>query len=279
MSADFETAFAKINLALHVRRRRADGYHELETIFAFADDGDHLSVKSGAGLTLKVTGPFGGDLQGDSDNLVLRAARVIQQNYGISVGADLTLDKRLPIASGIGGGSADAAAAARLLNRFWKIEAADRELVELLAPLGADIPACIESRLVRGTGTGTQLTEIDDEALSGMALLLVNPCKPVSTAAIFNQWDGIDRGALISGDALEAAKQERNDLEPIAIKLCPDVADILKILMQQQPLLARMSGSGATCFALFGSDVARDSAASAVSAANPAWWVMKANLR
>ena len=276
MSADFETAFAKINLALHVRRRRADGYHELETIFAFADDVDHLSVNSGADLTLKVTGPFGGDLQGDNNNLVLRAARLIQRNYGISVGAHLTLDKHLPIASGIGGGSADAAAAARLLNRFWKIGATERELAELLAPLGADIPACIESRLVRGTGTGTQLAEINNETLAGTPLLLVNPRRPVSTAAIFKQWDGVDRGALISGDIMNAAKEGRNDLEPIAINICPDIADILKTLTLQQPLIARMSGSGATCFALFDSDDTRDAAA---SAANPAWWVMKANLR
>lgn len=279
MPADSETAFAKINLALHVRARRADGYHTIETIFAFADDGDRLSVEASDTLSLQITGPFAGDLGTGSDNLVLRAAEMMRQKFDVSQGAALTLDKRLPVASGIGGGSADAAAAARLLNRFWNIDASHAELAKLLAPLGADIPACVDSFVVEGHGTGTSLVEIDANGLSGLPLLLINPRKPVSTAEIFKRWDGIDLGPLGRGNALQIGCEGRNDLEPIAVELCPEIGDILDVLNEQQPKLARMSGSGASCFALFANEAERDAAATAVAAVNISWWTMTGALR
>lgn len=273
-----EIAYAKINLALHVRRQRENGYHDIETIFAFVDDGDRIEVSQSDVLSLRITGPFAESLSDGADNLVLQTAALIQRKFSVAQGATLTLDKRLPIASGIGGGSADAAATARLLNRHWQIGASERELANLLAPLGADIPACVSSQIALGTGTGTELSAIDN-GLSGTAALLVNPRKTVSTAAIFRAWDGIDRGGLMQDDVLETILAGRNDLEPMATALCPEIADILDILMSQSPVLARMSGSGATCFALFDNIDHRDEVAAAIAEANISWWTMAGTLR
>ncbi len=170
-----ETAYAKINLALHVRERRPDGYHRIETVFAFAEDGDRLRVEAGEGLTLGVEGPFAGALAGEGDNLVMRAARALAARYGVTKGARLTLDKRLPVASGIGGGSADAAAGLRLLVRFWGLEAREADLLAIAGGLGADVPACLLSRTMRGEGRGDTLTPWVGMGLAGMPLLLVNP--------------------------------------------------------------------------------------------------------
>ena len=202
-----ETAYAKINLALHVRERMADGYHRIETVFAFAEDGDGLDVAEAKELTLEITGPFAADLTGDGDNLVLSAARALRERHGVKAGARLTLDKRLPIAAGIGGGSADAAAALRLLTRWWHLDASETDLLDIAATLGADVPACLLSRTARGEGRGDALQPLADHGLTGTPLLLVNPRAPLSTAAVFRAWDGVDRGAL--GDWREG----RNDLE------------------------------------------------------------------
>ena len=157
-----ETAFAKINLALHVRRRRADGYHDIETLFAFVQDGDILTGSFADALSLEIDGPFGAGLKADESNLVLKTALFLKAHFGVTQGAAIRLDKRLPIASGIGGGSADAAATARLLNQLWGLDATEQELADILAPLGADIPACIFSRPSFGSGTGTALAFLDD---------------------------------------------------------------------------------------------------------------------
>lgn len=271
-----ETAYAKINLALHVRRRRADGYHDIETLFAFAADGDRLSATEAKTLSLQIGGPFGDGLSTGEDNLVLRAARLMQQHFNVETGAAIQLDKRLPIASGIGGGSADAAATARLLNILWRLGASEAELATLLAPVGADIPACVYSRASFGRGTGTELELLDGSALSGKHLLLVNPLQAVSTAAIFGAWDGVDRGAIESGDMWHSALTGRNDLEPIAAKLCPVISDILEQLQEHSPMLARMSGSGATCFAIYdGAQPAKQ----AQAAMNPSYWTMCSSLQ
>jgi 4-diphosphocytidyl-2-C-methyl-D-erythritol kinase len=276
MSVLAETAFAKINLALHVRRRRADGYHDLETLFAFVDAGDHLTAAASDELELSVSGAFGGDLMDHEDNLILLAAKLLQRECHVTAGAKLTLGKNLPVASGIGGGSADAAAAARLLNRLWHLALSENELAVLLAPLGADIPACVASKTALGTGTGTNLYAFDDSALTGMPVLLVNPLRPVSTAAIFQRWDGIDRGGLDVGKALTSAQNGRNDLEPMAIDICPEIDDVLRALEKTAPILSRMSGSGATCFALYESVEARGLAATSI---NPSWWSLEGKLR
>jgi 4-diphosphocytidyl-2-C-methyl-D-erythritol kinase len=276
MPADTETAFAKINLALHVRRRREDGYHDIETLFAFAQHGDQLQASLSDTLDLTIDGPFGSGLSIDADNLVMQAAHRIRAHFSITEGASIRLTKNLPIASGIGGGSADAAAAARLLNRLWDIQASAQELADILAPLGADIPACVFSRTSFGSGTGTALEFRDDTAVPARHLLLVNPLKSVSTAAIFKAWDGEDKGPVTRGDIWQAALSGRNDLEPIAAGICPAITDILKALARANPAIVRMSGSGATCFALFAEGKDLEAARALL---DPRWWSMGTELR
>jgi 4-diphosphocytidyl-2-C-methyl-D-erythritol kinase len=271
-----EIAFAKINLALHVRKRREDGYHDIETLFAFAQDGDILNARPAHALSLEIVGPFGADLKADEDNLVLKAALSLKAHFGVMQGAAIRLDKRLPIASGVGGGSADAAATARLLNQLWALGASEQELADILAPLGADIPACVFSRTSFGSGTGTALAFLDDSNVTARHMLLVNPLQSVSTAAIFKAWGGVDGGAVGRDDVWNAAIAGRNDLEPIASEICPVITDILTRLSQAQPAMTRMSGSGATCFALF-DDVASVGAARATL--EPHWWSMASMLR
>jgi 4-diphosphocytidyl-2-C-methyl-D-erythritol kinase len=266
-----ETAYAKLNLALHVRARDADGYHRIETIFAFAEGGDVLGVAPGEGLSLEVTGPFAPALAGEGDNLVLRAARALAARAGIAPNAALALDKRLPVASGIGGGSADAAAALRMLRRFWRLDLDDAALRAIAAELGADVPACLASRTMRGEGRGDVLAPVDLPDLAGAPVLLVNPGAPVSTAAVFRAWDGIDRGPLRDW------RIGRNDLETPALSLAPEIADALASL--GGAAIARMSGSGATCFGIFRREVERDAAAGNIAARRPRWWTFPTVLR
>jgi len=267
-----ETAYAKINLALHVRGREPDGYHRIETAFAFAEHGDGLSVAEGAGIGLRVAGPFAEGLAGH-DNLVLAAARALQAHCGVKAGAALTLDKRLPVASGIGGGSADAAAALRLLNRWWGLDLPESSLVELARGLGADVPACLHSRTARGEGRGDRLL-FADYGVGGAPLLLVNPGVPLSTRSIFERWDGRDRGPL--GDP----RSGRNDLERPARSLAPEIGEVLEAFDSLgTATLVRMSGSGATCFALFQNDGDRDSADRLFAERHPRWWRLASRLR
>ena len=266
-----ETAYAKLNLALHVRERMADGYHRLETIFAFAEDGDRLTVDESDQLELEITGRFAAGLATDASNLVLQAAQALRERFVVGEGARLTLEKNLPIAAGLGGGSADAAAALRLLARWWRLDADQAALHEIAAALGADVPACLLSRPARGEGRGDTLQPLTDDALSGTPVLLVNPCIPLATAAVFSAWDGKDRGPL------DDWREGRNDLEPAAITLVPEIAEVLAVLDDAD--IARMSGSGATCFALYASEAERDSAAASISETHPDWWTLATRLR
>jgi 4-diphosphocytidyl-2-C-methyl-D-erythritol kinase len=269
-----EVARAKINLALHVRGREPDGYHRLETLFAFAEDGDLLSVAAGQELSLSVTGPFAPGLSAGEDNLVLRAARALRDRFGVQAGAALLLDKWLPVASGIGGGSADAAAALRLLNRFWAIEASEETLLELARLLGADVPACLLSRTCLGTGRGDALAPFYGRDLAGTPLLLVNPGVAVSTVDIFRRWDGTDGGPLPADPA-----EGRNDLEAPALAAQPVIAEVLAELRASPgTTLVRMSGSGATCFALFDSEAARDVSRDRITRVWPGWWQLASRL-
>lgn len=270
-----ETAFAKLNLALHIRKRREDGYHELETLFAFLDDGDRLTIAPAADFSLTIAGPFAAGLSNGADNLVLRAAHLLAQRNGIAAGAAFTLDKRLPVASGIGGGSADAAAALRLAARLWGIGMGDVRPSDVAAELGADVPACVASQTCFGTGVGERLEPIDGAGLSGAAVLLVNPLVACPTGPVFKAWDGIDRGALDPAGWFHG----RNDLEAPAMVLHPEIAAVLSALRGLDPHLARMSGSGATCFALFDSAARRDAAAARMAQDHPAWWQMCGSLR
>jgi 4-diphosphocytidyl-2-C-methyl-D-erythritol kinase len=269
-----EVARAKINLALHVRGREPDGYHRLETLFAFAEEGDVLHVSAAHDLSLRITGPFAQALSAGEDNLVLRAARSLRDRYAVLAGAALLLDKRLPVASGIGGGSADAAAALRLLNRFWGIGAEEEALLDIARPLGADVPACLLSRTCLGTGRGDELAPYGGARFAGAPLLLVNPGVAVSTAEVFRQWSGRDGGAL-PADIADA----RNDLEPPAVAVAPVIAEVLaELTVVPGAALVRMSGSGATCFGLFESEAARDTARAHIAAAHPRWWQLATRL-
>ena len=275
-----ERGYAKINLALHVRSRLPDGYHDIETLFAFCEDGDLVLAEPDEGLLLQVEGPFSAEAGPDRDNLVLRAARALRQRFGIRAGARLRLLKALPAAAGLGGGSADAAAAIRLLVRLWKIEAAPDELGTLAASLGADVPACLGSRAARGEGRGERLVPLDAPELAQMPALLVNPGRPVATPAVFAAWDGIDRGPLEQGPMLAAATRGRNDLEAAARAIAPEIGAVLEALRAASGTrLVRMSGSGATCFALFGDVESRDRAAAAIGTRHPGWWQLATRLR
>ncbi|KQU62441.1 4-diphosphocytidyl-2C-methyl-D-erythritol kinase [Sphingomonas sp. Leaf339] len=279
-----EPAPAKINLALHVRHRRPDGYHELETLFAFATGGDEITVEIADADAFDITGPFAAALtpaplqDGDevvSDNLVTRARNAFRELFGITGNYLITLAKNLPIASGIGGGSADAAATLRALARLSNIPLTDPRLSDIAASLGADIPACLTGRTALGTGRGDDLADLT--GLAGTPLLLVNPGVAVSTAAVFAGWDGIDRGALPAGDLLARARAGRNDLEPPATRLAPVIATV-RAQLDAAPgaVLSRMSGSGATCFALFDTANARDAAA--IDAEAQGWWTLATTL-
>ena len=264
-----EIAPAKLNLALHVRGRLPDGRHEIETLFVFCIDGDRLSAVPADELSLEVTGPFAGDLGATEDNLVMRAAETLRLEAGVARGAAITLDKRLPVASGIGGGSADAAAALRLLTSLWQI---DPRHAEAVAPaLGSDVPACLLSLPARGEGAGEKLAPVSLPELANAPVLLVNPRVPLATGEVFAGWDGVDHGPL--GDWREG----RNDLEAPARKLVPQVESVLAWLgTRSGASFARMSGSGATCFALFEDEEVRDAAADNVPRE---WWRLATSLR
>lgn len=264
-----ETAHAKVNLALHVRGKMDDGYHSIETIFAFCEDGDELEAEPAESLSLAISGPFAEELDGD-DNLVVKAATALSESSGGGKGASIRLRKLLPVASGLGGGSADAAATLRLLNRLWELDWPEAKLEEVAAGLGADVPACVRSETRRGKGRGDELEALDSD-LSGQPILLVNPRVQLSTAEIFERWDGIDRGPLSEW------RHGRNDLEQAATKVAPQIDGIIAWLSAQPGTdCVRMSGSGATCFALFDSESSRDRAAVAVPRE---WWRLPTRLR
>ena len=311
-----ETAFAKINLALHVRARRGDGYHALETLFAFVDAGDVLIARMAERDSLTTLGEFAGELTelpspagepkvwrshsgwgrgseaqprvsagvepphpgppppgggGMFGNLVAKALNALPRREGLAI----TLEKSLPVAAGLGGGSADAGAVFRIVRELYGLPEDWRERA---AKLGADVPACVESVTCIGRGTGTEL-EPADASLAGTPVLLVNPRLPLATGPVFVGWDGEDRGPLPAGDSRTIALEGRNDLEAPAIALCPPIADVLAALAGTSPWLARMSGSGATCFALYESEQARDAAAEQVEAVHSGWWQMRGRLR
>ncbi len=269
-----KTAYAKINLALHVRRRREDGYHDLETLFAFVDVGDELIVSpGGAGVedAVIVKGEFADAISDPFANIVAKALLLLPRLAGWRV----DLNKRLPVAAGLGGGSADAGAIFRLIDAAHGLPS---DWLSRAKQLGADVPACIASRTVIGRGTGVELEAVEDD-LAGTPVLLVNPRVPLATGPVFRAWDGIDRGALPSGAAGAIARGGRNDLEAPAIALCPVIAEVLDLLRDGPAWLTRMSGSGATCFALFGDEAARDAMAARIADVRPRWWRMTGRLR
>ncbi|SDW28405.1 4-diphosphocytidyl-2-C-methyl-D-erythritol kinase [Roseicitreum antarcticum] len=273
-----EPARAKINLTLHVTGRRADGYHLLDSLVVFADVGDVVSAEPADALSLSVIGPRGAGVPVGADNLVFRAAKLMAPGGG----ARLTLDKHLPAASGIGGGSADAAACLRVLAHLWGCELPP--LADQLR-LGADVPVCVVSRPCRMTGIGEGLAPVP--RLPPVWLLLVNPGVGLETPQVFRALTTADHAPMpqdlpVWADAADLAfwlAAQRNDLQPAAIACAPVVGQVLDAVgSTAECLLARMSGSGATCFGVYASRTAADRAADTMRIAHPDWWVAATGL-
>ncbi|HEX7775400.1 MAG TPA: 4-(cytidine 5'-diphospho)-2-C-methyl-D-erythritol kinase [Parvibaculum sp.] len=279
-----EPARAKINLSLKVLGRRADDYHALESLVVFADAGDMLTAEPAPSLTLDVAGPFAAALAGEPGNLVLRAARALADLAAGNPGAHLTLEKNLPVASGIGGGSAAAAATIRLLTRLWNVAISESELAALALSLGADVPVCLDARPALMWGRGEHIRRV---ALPSFWLVLVNPGVAVSTAAVFRTLAAPPLAgeplapSLPSFSSLDALIDwlgaHGNDLEAPALKLAPVIGEAVDAIAATTGCrLARMSGSGATCFGIFGDETDARAAASALQKAHRGWWVAAA---
>ena len=266
-----EYAPAKVNLSLHVTGRRADGYHLLDSLVVFADVGDVVEAEPAAHTTLTVLGPMGRGVPTDGTNLMLKAARLMP-NAGW---AKLTLHKNLPSASGVGGGSADAAATLRALSRLWNCPPPP---MQAQLALGADIPVCGARGPVRMEGIGEKITPV--MGLPDAWLVLVNPMVPVSTGAVFAGLDRYDAPPMPPPPTPCTAQAfatwlhgQRNDLQAPAMRVCPEIAAVLEALTATQPLICRMSGSGGTCFGLFATAIAASDAAHRIAKGYPQWWV------
>ena len=270
---------AKLNLYLHVTGRRADGYHELDSLVTFTALADTLEIAPAESLGLTVKGPFADALDA-GDNLAARAATALAEKLGRPAGVRMTLDKRLPVAAGLGGGSADAAAVLRGLARLWRLGAEHAgDLQGVALSLGADVPVCLDSRAAHMAGIGERLST--PPRLPPCAVLLANPGVPVPTGSVF----AARRGPFSAADPIEEAPQDaaalaamlrmrRNDLEQPALAQAPEVGRVLARLADAPGcLLARMSGSGGTCFGLFEDEAAAAGAASVIARDHPSWWV------
>jgi len=289
MPALTDEARAKVNLTLRVNGRRGDGYHDLESVVAFCDCADRLTLATGPELNLTTTGPRAGDCGEVLDNLVLKAARLLGERVGDLKTGKFLLDKVLPVAAGIGGGSADAAAALRLLARANQLELDDPRLIEVSRLTGADVPVCLSSQACVMTGVGETLLPL---SLPNMPCVLVNPCVPVATKDVFAAL-GLRHGELLvgatdvilhdpvwpeSGASIDAWVKVLagigNDLEKPAMRIQPVIGEVLAALGEASGArLARMSGSGATCFAIFNDDADARRAAQAIQREHPQWWV------
>jgi 4-diphosphocytidyl-2-C-methyl-D-erythritol kinase len=283
-----EEGRAKVNLTLRVVGRRVDGYHELESVVAFADCADRLSLAPGAALDLTMAGPLAQACGETSDNLVLKAAHLLGARVpGLKIGS-FTLDKVLPVAAGIGGGSADAAAALRLLAQLNGLALDDKRLLDVALETGADVPVCLTSRACDMTGVGESLLAL---SLPIMPCVLVNPRVPVATRDVFAAL-GLRHGELLVGaadviqatawpeqgasveDWVEVLAASSNDLEAPATRIQPVIGEVIAALSAANGAwLARMSGSGATCFAIFENTAEAQRAAQKIQLDHPQWWV------
>jgi 4-diphosphocytidyl-2-C-methyl-D-erythritol kinase len=284
-----EEGRAKVNLTLRVVGRRVDGYHDLESVVAFADCADRLMLTPGPELSLTTTGPLASACGETSDNLVLKAARLLGERIpGLKTGS-FTLEKVLPVAAGIGGGSADAAAALRLLARLNDLELDDERVRGVALATGADVPVCLTSKACDMTGVGETLVPLDPPK---MPCVLVNPCVPVATKDVFAAL-GLRHGELLVGatdvmmqtpawpeeggsldEWVEAFAASVNDLEGPATKIQPLIGEVISALNATNGAwLARMSGSGATCFALYENTADARRAADKILREHPDWWV------
>ena len=269
---------AKVNLYLHVTGRRADGYHTLDSLVAFAATGDRISAEPANELSLEIGGPFAPSLDAGDDNLVMRAARALRKASGSDRGARLRLDKFLPVASGIGGGSADAAAALRLLCALWELPPDDARLHEIALGLGADVPVCLAGRPAIMSGIGETVTPV--RALPPCGVVLVNAREPVPTPSVFRARKGAFseaqewRTPTRTDGLMQALSACRNDLTRAAISVSPAIADVLAAIEALDGCrIARLSGSGGTCFGLFDDTAAAVSAGKVLAGDRPGWWV------
>lgn len=278
---------AKINLTLEVGAPRADGLHPLQSVAAFADVGDWVEVSRAQALTLRIEGPFARELAGNDANLVLQAARALAVAGGVSApNAALALTKNLPIASGIGGGSSDAAATLRALNELWRIGLDDARLAEVGRTLGADVPVCVLARAAYMTGTGADAEPI---SLPVLHAVLVNPIKPLATAAVYRKFDALALGGALeprpapawrdAEEAIAAIAAIGNQLEPAARALLPVLDEMRAALLRDARVIhVALSGSGATMFALTATALEAAELARELAAAWPQWWVRAARV-
>jgi 4-diphosphocytidyl-2-C-methyl-D-erythritol kinase len=288
MPALIEDGRAKVNLTLRVVGRRVDGYHDLESVVAFADCADRLTLTSGPELSLKTTGPLAEACGETVDNLVLKAARLLAERVPDLKLGEFILDKVLPVAAGIGGGSADAAAALRLLARLNGMALDDPRLNDVALLTGADVPVCLTSRACDMAGVGETLVPL---SLPKLPCVMINPRVPVATKDVFKAL-GLRNGELLVGASdvieapawpeagasiaewVEALSAVVNDLETPAMRIQPAIAEVLSALRSADgAMLARMSGSGATCFAIFANGAEAQRAAQKILHDHPAWWV------
>jgi 4-diphosphocytidyl-2-C-methyl-D-erythritol kinase len=283
-----EQARAKINLTLHVLGKRPDGYHELDSLVVFADFYDRLSFTPGPEDRLSIEGPFGGAI--DGENLILKAKRVVSGWLGQEISGEFRLEKNIPVAAGVGGGSSDAAAAIRVLLKACGHQGGVEEFIEKAAAIGADVPVCLYNRAAWMRGLGERVTPALD--IAPLPAILVNPRIKVSTAEVFKRLAAVPLlpgeapfPALAGADltspekAAAALRHGRNDLEPPAVAIEPAVERTLAAIRGQEGcLLARLSGSGPTCFGLFPTQENAKSAAEALGREHPGWWVAPVTL-
>jgi len=288
-----EEGRAKVNLTLRVIGRRVDGFHDLESVVAFADCADRLTLTPGCELGLNMSGPLAADCGETSDNLVLKAARLLEARVPDLKAGSFTLDKVLPVAAGIGGGSADAAAALRLLAKLNGLALDDKRLLAVALATGADVPVCLSSRACDMTGVGESLMPL---SLPIMPCVMVNPRVPVATKDVFNAL-GLRNGELLVGatdvfsgtawpepgasveDWVEVLAEGTNDLEEPAVRIQPVIGKVIAALNATNGAwLARMSGSGATCFAIYENTADAGRAAEKIRQDHPGWWVHSGTL-
>jgi len=272
---------AKVNLFLHVGDRRPDGFHDLQSLVVFTRTGDELSFAPAEGLRLAIEGPFANALTPDPDNLVLKAARALAAHAGVQEGAHIVLTKNLPVASGIGGGSADAAAALRGLAKLWKLNLPHNVLHKIGETLGSDVPVCVECNSAWMEGRGENVTELS--GIPKVPIVLVNPGVAVPTGKVFaalkeRRGVGLPRPPKMqnAADLVAYLKTTSNDLQAPARGIAPVIGEVLDALAAQPgALLSRMSGSGATCFALFTDMVTAANAADSFRGIRRDWWIVE----
>jgi 4-diphosphocytidyl-2-C-methyl-D-erythritol kinase len=281
---------AKVNLYLHVGRPGAGGLHPLDSLVMFADSraADRISAKPSPQLNLRVEGPGAKVLKTAPNNLALAAALALRDACAhTGLGAELVLQKHLPVAGGVGGGSADAAATLLLLNEMWDVNFGEAALERLAGQLGSDVPACVRGRPLIMRGTGEQLADI---AAPALPVVLVNPGVPLETRRVFERYDALgadpgfmERAPPFAPDVenfVSALRDYRNDLEPAARAICPEISRVLEKLREEPDcLLARLSGSGPTCFGVFRTGAAADAAAASMARRNRKYWVQATELR